>query len=175
MKPRKIKLFWTWGTVLLLLLAVAVTLTIQWPRLFPYHHTSDLYRHYAAQPGIDATFLKNFPVNDTLCLDVLLLEATDSAGWERLKRDFHIVDPSPEALEMIARSNCSVGVRLTPKNDVGGPYDTINPDNNYVIAVDNINHAVGIFYTRNEKEIDEVMHFNYNKTNLQIYKDEKSN
>lgn len=152
--------------IVLVGLAVSASFFL-FPRQLPLEECSAEFLCYKDVDGIDASFLKDFPVNDTLRLDVTTLQATDSAGWERLKRDFHIVDPSPEALEMIARSNCSVGVRLTPKNDVGGPYDTINPDNNYVIAVDNINHAVGIFYTRNEKEIDEVMHFNYNQTNLQ--------
>lgn len=131
MKPRKIKLFWTWGTVLLLLLAVAVTLTIQWPRLFPYHHTSDLYRHYAAQPGIDATFLKNFPVNDTLCLDVLLLEATDSAGWERLKRDFNIKDFSPEALLYI--DSTAISFKYAPKRDHSLKQDSVLTENDFVV------------------------------------------
>lgn len=30
-----------------------------------------------------ATFIRNFRINDSLTVDVILLQATDSAGWSK--------------------------------------------------------------------------------------------
>ena len=171
MKPRKIKLFWTIGAIVLLLASAGVALPPLWPRLF-HSEVSDLYRRYEHNPHIRATELHDFPVNDTLAVDVLLLQATDSLGWETLKTDFNIVTLSPQALQMLKNSKSSVGVRMTPKNDIGAPGDTVNLDNNYLLAIDNLEHSVGIFYTKNDQEREQTWHYHlYNfktpKTNEQ--------
>lgn len=171
MKPRYIKRLWLLWAVVVLLLAVGAALPPLWPRLF-HSEVSDLYRRYEHNPHIRATELHDFPVNDTLALDVLLLQATDSLGWETLKTDFNIVTLSPQALQMLKNSKSSVGVRMTPKNDIGAPGDTVNLDNNYLLAIDNLEHSVGIFYTKNDQEREQTWHYHlYNfktpKTNEQ--------
>ena len=171
MKPRYIKRLWLLWAVVVLLLAVGAALLPLWPRLF-HSEVSDLYRRYEDNPHIRATELHDFPVNDTLALDVLLLQATDSLGWETLKTDFNIVTLSPQALQMLKNSKSSVGVRMTPKNDIGAPGDTVNLDNNYLLAIDNLEHSVGIFYTKNDQEREQTWHYHlYNfktpKTNEQ--------
>lgn len=171
MKPRYIKRLWLLWAVVVLLLAVGAALLPLWPRLF-HSEVSDLYRRYEHNPHIRATELHDFPVNDTLALDALLLQATDSLGWETLKTDFNIVTLSPQALQMLKNSKSSVGVRMTPKNDIGAPGDTVNLDNNYLLAIDNLEHSVGIFYTKNDQEREQTWHYHlYNfktpKTNEQ--------
>ena len=171
MKPRYIKRLWLLWAVVVLLLAVGAALLPLWPRLF-HSEVSDLYRRYDHTPHIRATELHDFPVNDTLAVDVLLLQATDSLGWETLKTDFNIVTLSPQALQMLINNKSSVGVRMTPKNDIGAPGDTVNLDNNYLLAIDNLEHSVGIFYTKNDQEREQTWHYHlYNfktpKTNEQ--------
>ena len=163
----KARAFWPLLLLACLLTATTVAGIKLWPRIAPPSEVSDLYLHYESNPHLNVAFINDFQVNDSISVDVTTLQALDSSGWETLKKDFHIVDLSPKALEMIAQSNCSIGVRLTPKNDIGAPCDTTNSDNNYVFALDYINHTVGIFYTKNEKEIDAVMHYNYNQTDKQ--------
>ncbi|MBP5546723.1 MAG: hypothetical protein J6X59_05535 [Bacteroidales bacterium] len=170
-KNRKI---FRWGVFLLLCLLAA---TLPAAIVYRCHTVSlsqcdELYRKYVDNPGIRASFIKDFPVNDTLAVDVLLLEATDSLGWETLKTDFNIVTLSPQALQMLKNSKSSVGVRMTPKNDIGAPGDTVNLDNNYLLAIDNLEHSVGIFYTKNDQEREQTWHYHlYNfktpKTNEQ--------
>lgn len=46
---------------------------------------SKLYLRYEHADGIKASFIKDYRINDTLTLDVTLLQATDSAGWDSLK------------------------------------------------------------------------------------------
>ncbi|MBR4506765.1 MAG: hypothetical protein IKP21_08325, partial [Bacteroidales bacterium] len=74
--------------LLLTLAAVAVlggTLVLRlWPRSLPPEECSELYRAYMDTPGVDATFIRGFQVNDTVSVDVTLLQTTDSAGWATL-------------------------------------------------------------------------------------------
>ena len=75
-----------------LLLAVAAVATVvlwrAWPHLFPSSDTTDLYRRYEHNDYIRATELHNFPVNDTLTTDALLLEAATDSAWCELLLDF---------------------------------------------------------------------------------------
>ena len=88
--PKNILKFWG---VFFIILAVAlgvITLIYRWHRIFPTHEVSEIYSRYAKEEGIDAAFVKDYRVNDTITVDVTLLEATDSAGWSMLKEDFGI-------------------------------------------------------------------------------------
>ena len=162
MKPKKIKLFWTLGLTATLLASATVALSILWPRLFPSLYVSDLYRRYENNEYIRATEIHNFPVNDILAVDVTTLQATDSAGWETLKKDFHIAELSPQAIEMLKHTESTVGVRLTPKNDIGASCDTANLDNNNILAIDYQQHSVGYFHTKNKEENFQILHYHYN-------------
>ena len=59
-----------------------------WPRTVPADQCSVTYRHYADVAGIDASFIKDKRIGGGDCVDVTLLEATDSAAWVSLLRDF---------------------------------------------------------------------------------------
>ncbi len=67
-----------------------------WPRTVPWEECSALYRQYAHADGIEATFLRGYQVNDNLSVDVTLLQATDSAGWQHLRKDIKISDYEEE-------------------------------------------------------------------------------
>lgn len=60
--------------------------------LFPRQLTPEecgaLYQRYKDAEGIDASFIKDFPVNDTLTTDALLLEAATDSAWCALMADF---------------------------------------------------------------------------------------
>ena len=74
---------------LLALLAVAaVTMWHYRARLFPHRETSEIFLRYHGAPGIQADFVKNFHINDTITVDVTVLQATDSTGWNTLLKDF---------------------------------------------------------------------------------------
>ncbi len=169
MKPKKIKLFWSLGLTRLLLLSAAGVLPVLWPRLFPSHYVSDLYLHYEHNPHIRTTELHSFHINDTLSVDVLLLQATDSLGWETLKNDFHIIDPPTEVVEIMKNTNQSVTIQLTPKDDIGAPADTTDLDNNYILATDHLEYSIGILCAKNKKERTMVMHYKYNTNTLKTY------
>ena len=74
---------------------------IVWPRTVPFSECSELYQRYADNEHVAASFVRNYRINDTLTLDVTLLQATDSAGWQQLIEDFEI---PAESIESAAKS-----------------------------------------------------------------------
>ena len=88
-KNRKI---FRWGVSLLLCLLAA---TLPAAIVYRCHTVSlsqcdELYRKYVDNPGIRASFIKDFPVNDTLAVDALLLEASSDSAWCALLSDFGV-------------------------------------------------------------------------------------
>ena len=67
--------------------------------------TSDVYRRYANLPGVDATFVKAYPVNDTLSVDVTLLQATDTAAWHQLSDDFRFNNDTKATMAKLTDSD----------------------------------------------------------------------
>ncbi len=68
-----------------LLVCAAVVLR---PRQLPPEECSLLYRDYAHNPHVTVAFIKDFPVNDTLRVDVTTLQADSDSAWCALLRDF---------------------------------------------------------------------------------------
>lgn len=61
-----------------------------WPRVVPYAECSEVYRQWAGADGVEATFVRDYHVNDTIAVDVTLLQATDSAGWDTLFTHYNL-------------------------------------------------------------------------------------
>lgn len=143
----------------IVLVALAVRL---WPRTVPFDQCSDLYKQYANVEGIDATFIKDYKANDTVFVDVTLLEATDSVSWTTLKKDFEVPDPSPDLQQFIDSGEDLIYVKLIPKTTAS---DTIlNPYPNDVLAISPLNRTLTIFHIANAEEKHAVLHHNYKKT-----------
>ena len=134
------------------------------PRPLPYSQCSDLFLQYKDTPGVKAAFIKDFPLNDTLTVDVTVLTATDDEGWDALAGDFHI-PPLPEFMQKkIDAGKDIVSIRLTPKIAPGQPMDTTDLLKNNVIGISRKNHTISIFNTDTEEQQDAVAHYNYRKS-----------
>lgn len=90
----------------------------------PLSRCSEVYRQWDHVVGVQATFLHGYRVNDTLALDVTLLQATDSAGWDSLVHQFNIPVFSKEIEDLIKENN-SLDYRLAPK---GAPCEITSID-----------------------------------------------
>ena len=86
--------FWLWVGVLLLIELAAITLWKRWYWFFPQQQTSELYQRYAGAEGIDAAYVTDYRVNDSLFVDVTVLQATTDTGWARLQKDLNVSDLS---------------------------------------------------------------------------------
>lgn len=158
MKPKQLIL-----PAIIFLAIVLVALAVRlWPRTVPFDQCSDLYKHYANVEGIDATFIKDYKVNDTVFVDVTLLEATDSVGWATLKKDFEVPPPPPVAKKFIDNGEDLIGVKLIPKSTTS---DTIlNPYPNDVLAISHLKRTLTIFHIKNDVEKHAVKYYNFDKS-----------
>lgn len=67
---------------LLVLLSVTLALQLLTGSATPPRGTVDeLFDRYSGQEGVRVAVIHGMPINDTLCKDILMLTATDSAGW----------------------------------------------------------------------------------------------
>ena len=126
------------------------------PRQLPLEECSADYLRYMDVDGVNVSFTKDFPVSDTLAVDVVTLQATDSAGWEMLKKDFHAL-PIPEASQKdIEKGIDIVTIHLAPKKDPTLPMDTTVLLNNNVVAISRLHLTVSIFNVTTKAEMDAV-------------------
>lgn len=148
--------------VLIFVAIVGGTLAIKYlPSIVPYWQCSEVYKRYAHTKGIRATYIKNFPLNDTLTVGVTLLEATTDSGWARLQEGFGIIPYPPEVLAIIDTN--AVETWFAPKDDLSKPMDSILT-NNDIIAVHRNGRKVAIFEIVTEQQINSI--FNYNVEHL---------
>ena len=148
--------------VLIFVAIVGGTLAITYlPSIVPYWQRSEVYKRYAHTKGIRATYIKNFPLNDTLTVGVTLLEATTDSGWARLQEGFGIIPYPPEVLAIIDTN--AVETWFAPKDDLSKPMDSILT-NNDIIAVHRNGRKVAIFEIVTEQQINSI--FNYNVEHL---------
>lgn len=95
-RPFNKKRFWLIIAILVVIEAIGLCLAMRWKYIFPSNEVSEIYKHYQNVQGIDVSFIKDFRVNDSIFIDVTMLEAKDSAGWEMLKHDFSVPELNAE-------------------------------------------------------------------------------
>ena len=147
------------GYIVLMVCLVVVTVSaivLRVPRTVPLEECSEVYKRYHKVEGVRATYVKNYPVNDTLTIGVTLLEATDSAGWEYLLQAFNI----PQ--EMIELEEIDVWTWKAFKNHPEEAYNLTVNDRQVeqsdleIVSISMKNQDICVFHTQNEQEHNEV-------------------
>ena len=131
-----------------------------WPRTIPAEQCSGLYQKYSGRDDIDTTFIKGKQINDILFLDVTLLEAADSAGWNAIRYEFNI----PYGLDSLMKPSMKRGkklisVKLVDKKNYRNLAKNDSPDCE-VIGISVATHTVSLFHTKNKEEVRAVLHHN---------------
>ena len=144
-----------------------------WNVLFPSGETSEVYRQYRHQPGVRAAFIRQMPINDTLRLDMTLLEAEDSAAFADLLRAMGKSEEKIDEMMLMKRiygkrensheirftGDCVRGAPGVP----GGP----DPNNNEIVSYFPVRMCVAVFHTHTEQEIELVFHKSlFNEINI---------
>ena len=158
--------------ILLIALMVVLLVSVIWVATYltgvvPYWKCSEVYRRYAHVEGVEAAFVKGFPINDTLGVDVTLLRATNSAGWDFLVDTFHV---SKEKLNLVKnmpelRVFERQGLRNHPeilaitKGENRDP--PLTKDDVELCFFDLQEKEICIFHTQSAKEVDAVRGYNY--------------
>ena len=152
MRPKKLIL-----PAIIFLAIVLVALAVRlWPRTVPFDQCSDLYKQYANVEGIDASFIKDYKVNDTVFVDVTLLEATTDSAWQALCADFAISD-IVETIEDIDPH--AIFSRQVNRHDYAQIVRGDSP-NAEILAISCDSKTLSIFHTSNAAEIHAVFHYN---------------
>ena len=155
--------------VLVFVVIVGGALAIRYgSSVVPYWQCSEVYKRYHKVEGVQATYIKNYPVNDTLTIGVTLLEATDSAGWEYLKQAFNI---SQEMQTMFKQACMDIIDWQSPRDHPeiraitkGENRDTTLTDKDIEACALSFKECkICVFHTRNENEIIAIDNYNCDK------------
>ena len=146
------RISWTVVTLICLLLIIMGLLTMLSTRFPLPWQCSKLYWQYRGQEGIEATYVKQYPVDDTTLVDVTLLHATTDSAWESLCHGFITPEIPDNIKENIINGN-SVTVRIVSKDD---PRIVVTPD-----SVDRYDYllfsptktTIGLFHVENVEQI----------------------
>ena len=131
------------------------------PRQLPAAWCSAVYREYRNVDGIEASFIKGFHVNDTVCVDVTALVATSDSAWALLKKGFAVVDYPEEVLAMTGNL-CQVEIRYAPKGDHSRPV-VDEPLGNDIVTVSRKEQTVCVFHIENEAQEKAIFKYNIYK------------
>ena len=163
------KRYWTIALTALTVFLVVVGVWKMWPRTVPLEECSGIYQRYHDNPHVAATFLKDFRVNDTVTVDVTLLEAKDDEGWEEMQKRFNIIPLPQEVVDILGeKAETEVEVWLAPKNNYHLPMDDILL-NNDVLSVSRKKKQLCIFETVSEKQIDAISKHQFEEGHTDIH------
>lgn len=146
----------------LLIVVVPVAATVLWawwPRTVPTERVSDLYRRYEHNPHLTVAYLEDFPLNDTLSVDVVTISAIDDEGWDTLCVDFEVPE-LPELILSVMGENEDFILSYKVSDDYKDVYKEIGICHDDVIAISYIKHIVSIFNTQDEIEKKAVLKYN---------------
>lgn len=148
--------------------AVVVALSVAVPLLVVHKpwrgtkvETSELYNRYADKEGIEASFIKDYRVNDSVFVDVTVLEATTDSAWEELLHDFNMTLIPDEVLEYL--NDKDLVVWLAPKIDYSMPMDSVIL-NNDVISMVYLSKCICVFSIETEQQIKAVNFHQYDES-----------
>lgn len=148
----------SWPITLLVCLLIigGGALILGWPRTVPFEQCSEIYQKYANEEDIKATFIKDYKVNDTVFVDVTLLEATDSVCWNILKKDFEVPALPPELQQLVDNGEDLVFTKMIPKPKI----DTSDFPND-LLAISHLSHTLTVFHIKSDIEKHAVYNHNY--------------
>ena len=143
-----------WIITLLLtpLLLALVALAVYRCHTVPLSQCSEVYQRYHDTPGIRASFIRDMPINDSITLDVTLLQADDSLAFVRLLQSWNR-HPENHVIEE-GDTEQSRSIYSCPKGHPELKPDIENKDNNEMVAIFYLKYSVVIFHTENDAQLD---------------------
>ena len=162
-------------TILVVIAVVGGMLAVRYlPGIVPESQCSEVYRRYAHVPGVEAAFVKGFPINDTVAVDVTLLRATDSAGWAYLMNKFDL----PKAMLELAetRKDHLLSERQVLRNHPEKKAITqgelrdpnLTEDDVELCVIDYYEKEICVFHVLNARQLEAVKDYSFDKTTTNI-------
>lgn len=151
---------WT-ATIAVCIAIVFGTMSVKlWPRTAPLSECSEVYRKYAGRNDIDASFIKDFRINDTLSVDVTLLKAKDSNSWVSLLTDFEIPTPPSSFMQRINNGEDVIFVKYIMDEDTTLGLSS-TPKTKSMIAPSRIHRTLTIFDITEKTQTKAILQYNF--------------
>lgn len=149
-----------WIITLLLLpfVVLAVLFLTRNLHTVPPDECSDVYRKYKDTPGIKASFIKDYPLDDTTTIDVTSFTALDTASWRWLRTQFGFGKSDFSTME----PGC-IFSRIAPKGHYDQPTDQSNPMKNDKIIGSGYDRTIEIFHITDTNQIELFSKYMLNK------------
>ena len=158
-RPFNKKHFWLIVGVVAFLEVLIICLVLQWKYLFPSREVSELYARYADVEGVEASFIKDYRVNDSVFVDVTVLEASSDSAWAVLKKEYKVPALTPkQKIDMENGSPCIAFCGLH-KKDERAKYTN---ENTLVVAMHN-NSTIYVFYSKTSEHCNAIMDMLFKK------------
>lgn len=147
---------WPITVLVCLLILGGGGLILGWPRTVPFSQCSDVYKRYAKMDGVDATFIKDYKVNDTVVVSATLLETSDTCMWEKMCEDMHIpsITKIPEEFKDMFFSEKTFGYIVEKDSSFVDRKDTYLK-NLYVYSRKNM--TICVFHSLTEEQYDAII------------------
>ncbi len=111
-----------------LLVLLSVTLALQLltgSATSPRGTVDELFDRYSGQEGVRVAVIHGMPINDTLCKDILMLTATDSASWAWIVKELSGYDEGTALYNNAIETDYGMTVHWGTKESPGDlPSDT---------------------------------------------------
>lgn len=146
---KKILTSWPFKLILCLMILLGTVVMKYHPRSVPFDQCSEEYRKYVNMDGIEASYVKDFKINDTLVSDVTVLKALDSSSFEMLVSDFNLPEVSPRVKEKIEKGEDVIVFTRIFYND--SICDTSSPQRiKPFLTISRLNTTLTIFHIKKE-------------------------
>lgn len=163
-RPFNKKHFWLIVGVMAFLEVLIICLVLQWKYLFPSREVSELYARYADVEGVEASFIKDYRVNDSVFVDVTVIEANNDSAWAVLKREYKIPELTSEEISNMEKgSSCIAFCRLHKKDET----KKYNNENTMVVAMHN-DRTIYVFYLKTKEQKNYLVDMFFEKYFLNI-------
>lgn len=149
------KRFWLIVALLAVAEMIVIGLVWQWKYIFPSNEVSDLYKKYAEMDGVDATFIKGYKVNDSVFVDVTMLETKDSVVWDSLCEQLGILPFAlyPKEYKALMSVDHSFDQLLVIDTIIKGFRMVVTKD---LVVYSHLKKTVSIFHNVSDSQLDSI-------------------
>ncbi len=146
------RISWTAVILVCLLLIIMGLLTMLSTRCPLPWQCSKLYWQYRGQEGIEASYVRDYPVDDTTLVDVTLLHATTDSAWVSLCLKSLPYDYPEDKRENVIHGN-SVTQYFSSKDDIRTKVIPADTNNYNLVFINARQKYIVIFHTENKTQV----------------------
>lgn len=115
------------------------------------YSVSELYQYYAERQDLTVAQVNGFKLNDSVCVDVILMQADDENAWQQLKEEFNIRGDEGTVSWLGESENPAIRTQWN-----GAPVMRV--------IASLYKHTIGIYRIDNETQYDAIVDYQLEKT-----------